>query len=208
MNTAIILPIAREIITVRDAVIFDNVINESNIDDNIPYLIGLSYSDSKTYEEKITLYYGVKLILHIGPVILIVFSSPMILLDTIFSTDHFHSCELILSESRITIDKYFVICGLFETSACILLVIWNFHFNLHISSFVLEHPVLQLVHYLYTAISFYWWIILGGSIRFSDIDIYCEDGFSLFFSIYLLFHVLIFWYDCFLCFYIYKRWIG
>lgn len=59
MNTAIILPIAREIITVRDAVIFDNVINESNIDDNIPYLIGLSYSDSKTNEEQIKLYYGV-----------------------------------------------------------------------------------------------------------------------------------------------------
>jgi len=194
------IPIAREIIFINDAVFINSI--ENSIDDTQPYIIGLSYSDEINMNKRINLFH-LKIILHTSPITLILLSILPILFDFIFATNHFYSCELIISHS-IRIEYYYVGCFIFEFLIFIGFLICNYY-NYQIPTSILSNFHFQIFHYLFTFGSFFWWIVIGWSIRFNEPNIYCEDSFTTFFSMYLGFHFIIFLNDFALCVYIYRK---
>ncbi len=213
-----IIPIAIQITPktlINNAIIFDNVFSDiyynSQFDDELPYIIGIRILDKSIYETLIC----IKLVFQISPVILISLCAPSIILDEIFESHLFHNCELVFPDgfAQLTIDSYFIGCGILELFLVLCFACY-YYFRSIINVFpslfenIINHPVFHCFHYSFTIFSFFWWIVIGWSIRFTEIDIYCEDTFTTFFSIYLGYHFFIFIYDCFLCIFIFTKFIS
>jgi len=219
MRIGEIIPIATEIqpkTSIENAILFDNIFSDSNynsqFDDTSPYIIGVLCAINKSLYESFICF---KIVFQISPVILIGLCAPSIVFDELFETHMFHNCELVFPEDfeQLTIDSYFIICGIIEFIFVLCFLCCYYFRNLISTSSILfkniiSHPLFHCFHYSFTIFSFFWWIVIGWSIRFTEIDIYCEDTFTTFFTMYLGYHFCIFLLDCFLCVFIFTKFIS